>query len=244
MKQLLSDVQTIIWKEWTEFVRQRATIVSMLFFVAIFGVFLPYQRGRPWVESSGVLLNSAFIPVMLVLGVVTDSFAGERERHTLETLLATRLTDRAILLGKFAAVVGYGWGLTVSSLLAALVTVNVTAGSGELLLYPARIGAGGVVFSLLTAGLCAGVGVLVSLRAATVRQAAQTLTVGMMALFFIGITLLTRLPRAWREAIADAVKDAGPDKVMVVLAAALLALDVALVTVAVVRFRRARLIVG
>lgn len=38
MNQLVADARTMIWKEWTEFVRQRATIISMLFFIAIFGI--------------------------------------------------------------------------------------------------------------------------------------------------------------------------------------------------------------
>jgi ABC-type Na+ efflux pump permease subunit len=41
--------------------------------------------------------------------MITDSIAGERERQTLETLLASRLPDRAILLGKVAAITLLGW---------------------------------------------------------------------------------------------------------------------------------------
>lgn len=50
-----------------------------------------------------------YFPLVLTLTMVADSFAGERERHALETLLASRLSDRAILLGEAAALTSYGW---------------------------------------------------------------------------------------------------------------------------------------
>ena len=43
---------------------------------------------------------------------VPDPLPRERERHTLETLLASRLSDRAILLGKIGAAVGFEWVIT------------------------------------------------------------------------------------------------------------------------------------
>jgi ABC-2 type transport system permease protein len=242
MSRLLADARTIVWKEWAEFVRQRGTIISMLFFIGIFGLFLPFQRGRPWAHSQGVILNAVFLPIMLVLGVVADSFAGERERHTLETLLASRLTDRAILVGKFLAVVGYGAGLTLTGLLVALVTINLKEPSLHPAIYTPRIALGCLAFSLLSGGFAAAVGVLVSLRAATVRQAAQTLSIGMMVLFFLGITAFTTIPSSWKDAIADTLKAAGPEATMLIGALILLALDAALLSVAAMRFERTRLI--
>jgi len=70
----------------------------------------------------------AWVPLFLVMGVIAYSFAGDRERHTLETLLASRLSNRAILLGKIAAAVGYALRVTLLSLAAGLVTVNVAHG--------------------------------------------------------------------------------------------------------------------
>lgn len=242
MSRLVADARTMIWKEWTEFVRQRATIISMLFFVAIFGVFLPFERGAPWVRTSGVFINAIILPVMLVLGVVADSFAGERERHTLESLLATRLTDRAILAGKYLAVVVYAWGLTVAAGLVALLTVNLTAGRGDLLMYAPRIGFGSLVFSLLSSGFAAGAGVLISLRSSTVRQAAQTLSIGMTVMFFVVIAALTTLPKEFKDAISDRFNAFGPTGGLIAAAAILLALDLVLLAVSAARFQRAKLI--
>jgi ABC-2 type transport system permease protein len=90
--------------------------LGLVIFVAVFGILLPLQSGRGWVESPTGLAVWAWVPFLLVSSVVADSFAGERERHTLETLLASRLPDRAILFGKLATAVGYGWGFALLSL--------------------------------------------------------------------------------------------------------------------------------
>lgn len=239
---MFADARTMVWKEWTEFLRQRSTIISMLFFVGVFGVFLPFQRGAAWVTSPTVLINSSVFPVMLVLGIVADAFAGERERHTLETLLATRMSDRAILIGKWFALVGYAWGITLVSLLLGVLTVNLTAGHGEFLMYAPRIGMGSVMFSVLGAGMSAGVGCLVSLRAATVREAAQTLSIGMMVIFFFTMTLITALPRSVKRPMIDALSNLGGRNVMMLAAMLLLSIDILLLVVGVLRFQRNRLI--
>src|SRR5215207_5614395 len=96
---MLTDISTVIWKEWKEFLGQRSTLLSMLFFLAVFAGLLPLQAGERWVDSPLSVANLVFVPLFFVLTVIADSFAGERERHTLDTLLASRLTDRAILFG-------------------------------------------------------------------------------------------------------------------------------------------------
>src|SRR5438045_4186121 len=99
---MATDLSTVIWKEWKEFLSQRSTLLSMLVFLVIFAVLLPYQAGAGWVESPLGVVNLLFMPLFFVLTVIADAFAGERERHTLDTLLASRLSDRAILFGKLA----------------------------------------------------------------------------------------------------------------------------------------------
>ncbi len=219
MNESLADVQTVVWKEWAEFVRQRSTVVSMLFFLAVFGVFLPLQHGRGWMASSAPLINAVIFPIMLVMGVVADAFAGEKERHTLETLLASRLSDRAILFGKYVAVVVYSWGLTTASLLVAALVLNRPRGGGfDPTFYQARTFMAAMTFSLLGSATAASVGVLVSLRASTVRQAAQILSVGLMAFFFAAFTIGAMLPSEWKD------------------------INTVLLTIATVRFHRTRLI--
>jgi ABC-2 type transport system permease protein len=245
---VIEDIWTMILKESKELLAQggsrRSSRLGLLFTVGFPGVLLPAEIGRSWVESSTALFVAIWFPLFMVISLIADSFAGERERHTLETLLASRLSDRAILFGKVAAAVAYGWGLTLVILLLGLVTVNLFHGHGKLLLYPAATGFGAIGMSLLVTTLAAGAGVLVSLRAATVRQAAQTLSIGVSLLFFVPIVLAQALPIEWRRRILDALNAAQGADVLVSVALVLIGLDVALLAIAAARFKRARLSFG
>lgn len=86
---MIADISTVLWKEWKEILsegRGRGK-VSVLILVGVVGIILPWQIGRTWIESPMVLAYWAWVPMFLVMPVIADSFAGERERHTLETLL-------------------------------------------------------------------------------------------------------------------------------------------------------------
>lgn len=63
------------------------------------------------------------IPVMSSSVIAADSFAGEKERNTLEALLATPLTDSELLLGKI--LVSFVPGMGVTLLGAALYAVTL-----------------------------------------------------------------------------------------------------------------------
>ena len=150
---MIADIWTVVWKEYREMFRgpgSRFNTAMMFASAALIGVLLPLQQGAGFVSSPITLVYCLWIPMMMIPAIVADSFAGERERHTLETLLAGRLTDRAILFGKMCAVVLYGWGLTILSLLLGLVTVNLVAASGgHLLLFPPLLALSLLTLSLL-----------------------------------------------------------------------------------------------
>ena len=234
------DATAIAWKEWRELLGQRGLRgkFGMLLFVAVFGVAMPWQNGPRWITSSTSAIAWAWAPMFLVTTVIADAIAGERERHTLETLLASRLSDHAILFGKIGAAIGYAGVVAAASLVTGLVTVNVLHPRSGILLYPLPtvLAMGGV--GLLGALFVAAVGVLISLRAATVRQAQQTLGGAVMVLVLIPVGLVRLLPAEWTTRLAAASTAA-----LVLLGlAALAALDAAVVGLAMVRFRRARLI--
>lgn len=192
---LLYDIFTVAGKELREIIVMTGgrTKLGLIFSVLVFGVLLPLQAGRPWVESHFATFYWAWVPLYMTNGVVADSFAGERERRTLETLLATRLSDQAILFGKIAAGVAFGWGLTLANMLTGLVTVNVVYGRGELVMYsPSQFAVIGTI-SLVMSLLAAGIGILVSLRAATVRQATQVVGIGATLIFFLPLVALQLL---------------------------------------------------
>lgn len=242
---MITDIWTIIWKETKEILFQRGNLrggwLGLLVFIGVFGIFMPLQSGPEWVESPTGLFIWGWVPFLLVSGVVADSFAGERERHTLETLLASRLSDRAILFGKIAAAIAYGWGITMVSVFLGLITINVVHWQGKLSLYPAATGLGIVGLSFLVALLAAGLGVLVSLRAATVRQAQQTFSIAFF-LLFIPLFILPMLPEEWRARLVDMAVNANLSAIVIVLAIILFVIDVVLILAAMARFKRNRLI--
>jgi ABC-2 type transport system permease protein len=131
---------------------------------------------------------------MLVVSVIVpDAIAGERERHTLATLLASRLPDRAILYGKLGFAVGLGWLSAPLVLAIALLVVNVASADAAPLFYDPGTLVGVLVFSLLVALLTGGTGILVSLRARTSQEAQQMTVVGLMTPFMLagfGMTFL------------------------------------------------------
>jgi ABC-2 type transport system permease protein len=248
---MIGDIVTVMTKELKEFLLRgggatRSGLrgggwLSLLILLAVFGIFLPYQSGRDWVESPVVILW-AWVPLFLTTSITADSFAGERERHTLETLLASRLSDTAILLGKVAGAIAYGWGVTLASLVVGLITVNVGFGKGELLFYPFNMALGGLALSFLGAGLAATAGVLVSLRASTVRQAAQTMSIAIMVLLFVPIFGVQALPAETQARLLDWVISTSMNQVLLLALALLLVLDGALLGAGLARFKRAKLI--
>ncbi len=80
----------------------------MLLSLLALAIYLPLQARDAWVNGPIPLVPATLMPVMLVGLTIADSFAGERERQTLPTLLASRLSDRAILIGKIVPSVGLG----------------------------------------------------------------------------------------------------------------------------------------
>jgi ABC-2 type transport system permease protein len=243
---MIADVLTVAWKEVKELFALGGSVkggrLSIIIMIGVFGVFLPLQHGAEWVTSPLTMMYWAWVPLMLVTGLIADSFAGERERHTLETLLASRLPDRAILFGKVAAAIAYGWGYMLAMFLCGLITINVANRGGGLLLYSRGITVVALLGGLLTAGLAASAGVLVSLRASTVRQAAQTLSVGIMLLIFVPVFGLTALPASWKQSVLAWAMRLSVREWAAVVCAFLALADAVLLAITMARFRRARLI--
>ena len=67
------------------------------------------------------------VPLMVAGGVAADSFAGERERRTLEALLHTPLTDLELFAGKVAAAWVMAMGVALAGFALYGVTVNLAA---------------------------------------------------------------------------------------------------------------------
>ncbi len=242
---MLSAMYTIIRKDWTEIFLQRGGwrggILNQLVLLGMMGIFLPLQMGPNWLSSPISAVSWIWVPIILSMNMVADAFAGERERHTLETLLASRLSDRAILFGKILASVLYGFSVAVVAMLLGAITVNVAHPKGEIQFYSLSFFVFGMVILLEAHTLMAALGSLVSLKAETARQAYQQLSVGMLVLMLIPFIGFQIAPPAWKQALGQML--ATNTTPLVVGAIVVLGLAcLALVAGAMARFQRARLI--
>jgi ABC-2 type transport system permease protein len=243
---MIADIFTVAVKEIKELPylrkdKSRTNLFSLLIFLVLFGILIPWQTGRSWVTSPLNMLSWAWLPFMMVGTTMVDSFAGERERHTLETLLASRLADRAILFGKILAGIVYGVVITLGCVLVGLGTINLLYGQAGPLLYAAPIAIGIVAEVLLISTLASGLGVLVSLRAASVRQAQQTFTIVYFAIF-IPIVAYPLLPAAVTGRITQFLTQSSFVTVALGLGGGVAAIDAVLILAALSRFKRSRLI--
>jgi ABC-2 type transport system permease protein len=243
-KNLLNDIGTILWKEWHEMFQQkglRGAITNWAVLVGLSGVFMPINFGPAWLVSPLHLLLWSWLPLLAVMQIVSDTFAGERERHTLETLLATRLPDRTILWGKVLSVVLYGWSIQAAGLLLGWICVNAAYWNGALRFFSAPVLLGVVPLTALAVILVACIGTLVSLRSGTVRQAYQKMMIAFLAIVFVPVMAIQVVPGAAR--VVAGLVSAAPDPSTYAIAMLVLAvIDVGILIYSAQRFQRATLI--
>jgi ABC-2 type transport system permease protein len=244
---MIGDITTVMTKEWREFFvsggSRRTGLVFLLIVLAIFGLYLPYQAGPVLISSPWIVVLYAFVlPVLLMTNIIADAIAGERERHTLETLLASRLSDRAIILGKLGAAVGYSVALAVITALVGMVAANLRGG-GTFQVYSFGVFASIVAFALLLSFLYASFGVLVSLRANTVRQAQLTMGVAMLVIYLLPILIYSTLSDTTRQQFNGWIASANWATVGEI-AVVLILIDLIAIAVVILRFQRSRLILS
>jgi ABC-2 type transport system permease protein len=246
---MIADIRTILWKEFRELFQARQGMfgrggwISIAITVGLLGVLIPIQAGEEWVSSPIHMIWWVWVPFLMVTYIVTDTFAGERERHTLETLLASRLHDQTILFGKIISVVLYGWGIAIIGLMVGLITVNITAGKGRLLMYSPEAALAILALSLLFSLLSSAIGVLISLRSSTVRQAQQV--TGLISLIpILPIVLLDVLPDEIIANLMASMSQVNGSMVVLVVVGILAVIDLAFIALAMKHFQRAKLIMN
>ena len=236
----MSDIWTMMWKESKDVLFQGGwrSLIRPLFVIGIMGIYLPLQFGSQWVDLTPIgMVLLLWIPFFVVISFIGDAIAGERERHTLETLLASRMPDRAILLGKVVATVLYAWGMGVLSLLLGLVLVDLFRTQGNWMFYPLDLFVDALVLILLASVLGASAGVLISLRVSTVRQAQQILSVGTIVFVFGSVFVLRAVP-------ANVLSSLSYAQFLLIVMAVIAVLDAILFGLSLVSFQRSRLILS
>jgi ABC-2 type transport system permease protein len=242
-----NDILTVMWKESKGMLRYSDSrwkaIVTLLTPIAVFGVIFPIQFREAWLTSLWPVAVSVFTPLLLIATTIAESFAGERERHTLETLLASRLPDRSILLGKLLTSMLFGWGMTFFLLMVSLVVVNLLERGKGLHFYQPAIFAINILLSWLVSGMVASLGVLISLRAPTVQSATQTLVLMLFMPFLLLQAVVFILPTFLPvDTVKDFFESLDLPTIMLILLLVLLLANIGLFLGAVARFQRSRLI--
>jgi len=243
---VIRDVWTVVWKEWQEFRDQLLSLrrggLSALILALILGVVAPVQLGAEWVQSKIIVAYWPFLAATMVSSLIADSVAGERERHTLETLLASRLSDSAIIIGKIIAAVLYGLGFAVANLVLGLIAVNVAHSESAPILFGTQRLIATIVLTILASLLMAGIGVFISLRASTVKQAQQAFGIAIIVLTMGPLLAFNALSPETRFQLAERVGSLGEARIIAYAVALLGLLSVLVIAGALLRFRRGKLV--
>jgi ABC-2 type transport system permease protein len=244
-----SDILTVMWKESKGLLRYSGkrwkSIITLLMPIAIFGVIFPIQFSDTWLASGWSMAVSIITPLMLIATSIAESFAGERERHTLETLLASRLPDRAILLGKLLASLLFGWGMTLFLLFVSLVVVNGLMWNGRIQFYEPVIFGLNIIVSFLMSGMVSSLGILISLRSPTVQSAAQTIMMMLFMPFLLLQAVVFLLPNFLpKDAVKAFVDRLNFSSILMIFLVLLLVVTIGLFLGARACFKRSRLILS
>jgi ABC-2 type transport system permease protein len=172
----LSDAWIVFRKELIELVGDRRTFRGALGQTAILilflGIYLPSSDSTMWNNPTMMAVIFFLFPSLLAATVAADSFAGERERGTLETLLATPLSDASLFFGKAGWAIFYSFSVSAVALLAGLTTTMLRYGSLQRYVpwVAVAVAAGD---ALVAAVFTSSVAVLISTKFPVVRAAEQ-----------------------------------------------------------------------
>ena len=241
----MSDVATLIWKEWKENLLQGGFrgLPSTLITLAVFGIVLPLEFGGALLDSPATMLLWSWVPLFLTISLLADAFAGERERHTLETLMASRLSNAAIFLGKVLASVLYGYLMMLASVILAILTINIADAGDTPVLMPLDIALGVVTVGFLMCWLTATIGVHISLRSTTVKQAQQIMAIALIVIIFGGAYGVQLIPKELTAGIARTLSAYTSTQLTAMADAILMAIGVITTVAAMKTFKRAEAII-
>jgi ABC-2 type transport system permease protein len=246
---MIRDLRTIIWKEWKGLFRWRGSrlraLLTLVIPLGVFGVYVPWDSGDHWLNGTPSVFAAFALPIVVALLIVPDSFAGERERHTLPTLLASRLPNRAILLGKILFSASLAWVSALFILVLGLITVNLAHGEGELLLYSPKIAIVDLGLTFFLATISVGAGILISLKASTVQEAQQLLAavlLGVPTVLGPVVLLISKARPEW--SLRNLLGDIGSPRFLVILFCILLVVDLVIYAGVMARFKRSKLILS
>ena len=188
-------VYTVLRKELIELIGDRESLSGPLVQggIVLFtvGVLVPSLGKSIWTDPNAPVVLFQLFPATIASMIAADAFAGERERGTLETLLATPLEESAVFVGKTLAALSVGLFVSVSSLVCALVVANIRFGATML---SPRAFASVIVGSIAASLFTSSVAVAISSRVAVARSAQQIAAMAAIMFVFGSATLLEQAP--------------------------------------------------
>lgn len=244
----MSAFLAVLWKELQETVLQRRGVngqtVPMLILIALGGVAAPlllhFSGNADKVQAVAItsvvsLVFMVMAGVLYAVSTAVDAVAGERERHTLETLVASPASDGAIVFGKIGAIVLVGFLAALALALVSSGTLIVMYGLDDA--WPHLLVAAAGPFASVPASLfMASLGFLISYKAKTVKSAQSILGLAVFPIFMVfGLA----------APLSSGIERLGAAGLMLaatVIGAAGLVATAVLAVLAVVRFRRDRVL--
>ena len=237
----MKDIYSMVWKETKDFYLSGglSNLLQPLILIFVLGIALPLSFSQDWLNlASAPVMTILFVPFMFISSFIGDAVAGERERHTLETLLASSISSNAILLGKLVVSVGFTWGLTLLSLLVAVISINLYQAQVPWKFYTSiDLFLIVIALSFLVILLAACGGVLISLKSTTVRQAAQLMVVSEILLVIVIYFAVRLIPQSVTNSLTSS-------QITLIVFLVLMVLDGILLAFSIASFRRSRLILG
>jgi multisubunit Na+/H+ antiporter MnhC subunit len=122
------------------------------------------------------------------------------------------------------------------------VAVNVAHSDDKLILFAAQRFIVTVVLTILASLLMAGIGVFISLRASTVKQAQQAFGIAIIVLTMGPLLLFNALSYETRRALISRLSAVGETRIEAYVVAILLVLSAIVIGGALVRFKRGKLV--
>lgn len=244
----MSAFMAVLWKELQETVLQRRGIngqtIPLSILILLGGVVTPLLLHMAGVASKAevVVITGSITMVFMVMGGIlyavstaVDAIAGERERHTLETLIASPASDAALVTGKILAIVLVGFLTAVVLAVVSSATLLVMYGPDDASPHLV-IAVLGPFASIPAALFMASLAFLISYKAKTVKTAQSVLGLTMFPLFMVF---------GFAAPLAGSIDRVSPGTALVTVVVggtAALVLPALLFVLAVMRFRRDRIL--
>ena len=214
----MTDLATMLWKEFAEFLGNRRSLRVFAIAVGIFGLLptLGAARHIPPPLRDVVLPMYVLVACAIVVAqTAPDLVLRERTGHSLEYLLASRLSDGAIFGGKVITAAVMGCVAALLTVALQIVSLNLHGGGGTV----GAATAGGIQWlylaspqgrllaflgPVLLAAYLATVGTFVALRVGDQRAAYMVtmLSVGVLVLPFVLKLITPHVTLGWMEGAA------------------------------------------